>query len=359
MSGPQFATDVIPRQLKALAPDFSMLCAQFAAQAGVLEGCRASRVYLVGDGDSYHAALASELLYEQVARVRCQAMSALQFAEYVAPALHAEAATEVLVVVASASGKTPIVVRALEQARRFGVQTLAVCGTPDTPVTRAADSVILLRPPGLEPSPGIRTYQATLLGMLLGGLRLAERRPETATRVAELRADLARCASAIEATLLELDQRVPALAAELCSSASWVVLGTGPGRGSAAFAAAKLVEVSGVFGVAQDIEEWWHVERFAAPHDMPLLLVAPPGAVHSRAVEIAQAAARLGRRVVVVNDANERTFAAHARWSLPVMGRVDERLCALLYGLFGPVLAYELGRYLGRAPFQSSTPGSA
>ncbi|MFI7232931.1 hypothetical protein ACIBO5_57970 [Nonomuraea angiospora] len=69
----------------------------------------------------------------------------------------------------------------------------------------------------------------------------------------------------------------------VASAAVTMVLGSGPGYGSAMFAAAKLVEGTGVFAAAQDLEEWEHVEVLARPVPMPTLVIAASGRSRDRA----------------------------------------------------------------------------
>lgn len=62
-----------------------------------------------------------------------------------------------------------------------------------------ADHALFVDLPNLERSPGIRTYQASLLGMLLTALRLAETRTP-ACPADRLREELTGLAYAVEAT---------------------------------------------------------------------------------------------------------------------------------------------------------------
>jgi len=64
-----------------------------------------------------------------------------------------------------------------------------------------------------------------------------------------------------------------------------VMVGSGPSYGTALFSAAKMIEAAGIFVLGQDVEEWWHVERFAYPIAMPVFVIAPPGRSYWRAGE--------------------------------------------------------------------------
>ena len=96
--------------------------------------------------------------------------------------------------------------------------------------------------------------------------------------------------------------------------------GTGPAGGTAMYAAAKVVEAAGLPAYAQDLEEYWHIERFADPADAPLVVLAPPGLGHPRAAELAAAATGRGRRVIAVTGPDDTALTGTAWHTVPVTG---------------------------------------
>src|SRR5262249_59541960 len=62
-----------------------------------------------------------------------------------------------------------------QSAGQHGARTVAITGEPDRPVAQAAEEQVVVTLPDLERSPGIRTYQATLLALLILALRLGAR----------------------------------------------------------------------------------------------------------------------------------------------------------------------------------------
>ena len=311
------------------------------------------RVFLVGDGDSHHAGIAAELAFESLARVPCEPMSALQFLEYGCAGIALDGPPDgVLVVLVSASGETERVVCCAERARAAGARTLAVTGDANATLARVADAAVVLRLADKVPAPGIRTYQASLLALLLTAVRLGgssgARTPEEAdAHVTEL----AGLADHVDATEQRLREPCRDLAEAVAPAPVMSVVGGGPSRGTALYAAAKVVETAGLFAAGQDTEEWCHVERFAGPRDIPVVVVAPPGRAHWRAVSMAAQAAALGRQVVAVVDEHDEEVARHAGPVLRVRGSVREEFSPLLYHLFAAPLAGHLALRLGRTPF--------
>jgi glucosamine--fructose-6-phosphate aminotransferase (isomerizing) len=345
------------RQVQALAGDLEILPSAFGEQLSALlppaPARLLRRVYLVGCGDSHFASHAAELAFQTLAGVQCQSLSALQFSEYCAPGLGL-ALEPCWVVGISASGGTPAVVKAIEQARSRGVFSIAVTANAPSALSQVADVTLVVSVPSNERSPGIRSYQASLLGLFLLAIRLGELREQhSAGPALALRGELRALSELVAATAAAWKSPCQELARELQGDPRVIVLGTGPSHGTALFSAAKLVEAAGISALGQDVEEWWHVERFAYPLDMLLFVIAPSGRAHWRAAEIASAALQRGRRVVSVSPAGARSLAAHAWRALTVEREVREEFSPLVYHVFAGYLAAYTATELGRGLFQS------
>ena len=262
-----------------------------------------------------------------------------------------------MVIATSASGGTERVVQAIERAKENGTLTVALTGTPNSAVTQAAERSVVVELPQRERSPGIRTYQASLVGMLLGAIQLGELQDRYAREEAEgLRRELVNLADAVDATTNAIQAGCREVADMIAASPVVVMLGSGPSYGTALYGAAKLIEAAGVFTMGQDLEEWWHVERFAYPVDMPVFVIAPPGRSHWRAQSVAATARGLGRRVIVVAHRDDAQVARHAHIVLPVHGEVREEFSPVLYHLFASYIAAHVAERLDRCPFQSDRP---
>ncbi|MBM4256272.1 MAG: SIS domain-containing protein [Deltaproteobacteria bacterium] len=352
---------VMLRQVEGLAGDLRTLTHPFAQQIRTIltpsEWQSVRKVYLTGDGDSYHASCATEMAFETIAGVDCEPLSAQRFLDYGVAWMRPVTPQQTLVIATSASGGTQRVVQALERARSHGVLTIALTGVPKSAVTQAADRSIIVELPQKERSPGIRTYQASVLGMLLVAIQLGEMRnsypPEEANR---LRHELVALADTVETTSAAIKERCHEVANFVADAPAMVMVGSGPSYGTALFSAAKVIEAAGIFTLGEDLEEWWHVQRFAYPTDMPVFVVAPPGRSYWRAGDLAATARALGRRVIAVAHTNDTDVTRHAHSVLPVYGEVREEFSPLLYHLFADYVASYLATRLGRSLFQSDRP---
>ena len=348
-------------QVAGLADDLRQLTRPFEQQVRAVltpaEWRAVKKVYLTGDGDSYHASCAAEMAFEAIADVACEPLSAQRFLDYGAAWMRPAAPHQTLVIATSASGGTERVVQAIERAKEYGALTVALTGTPNSAVTQVAARSVVVELPQKERSPGIRTYQASLVGMLLGAIQLGEQQGGCAQEEADrLRRELVELADVVDATTNAIQAGCREVAAMIAASPVVVMLGSGPSYGTALYSAAKLVEAAGVFTMGQDLEEWWHVERFAYPVDMPVFVIAPPGRSHWRAQSVAATARGLGRRVIAVTHRDDTEVTRHAHMMLPVHAEVREEFSPLLYHLFASYVAAYVAERLGRCPFQSDRP---
>ena len=353
--------EVMFGQVAGLADDLRQLTRPFEQQVRAVltpsEWQAVKKVYLTGDGDSYHASCAAEMAFQVIADVACEPLSAQRFLDYGAAWMRPAAPPQTLVIATSASGGTERVVQAIERAKEYGALTVALTGTPNSAVTQVADRSVVVELPHKERSPGIRTYQASLMGMLLVAIQLAERQGRYAQEETDrLRQELIALADVVDATTNAIQAGCREVADMIAASPIVVMLGSGPSYGTALYSAAKLVEAAGVFTLGQDLEEWWHVERFAYPLDMPVFVIAPPGRSHWRAQSVAATARGLGRRVIAVTHKDDTEVTRHAHMVLPVHGEVREEFSPLLYPLFASYVAAHVAERLGRCPFQSDRP---
>ncbi|MGE0684199.1 MAG: SIS domain-containing protein [Candidatus Binatia bacterium] len=353
--------EVMIRQVEGLAGDLRALTDPFAQQIRTLltplEWRAVTKVYLTGDGDSYHASCAAEMAFEAIAEVTGTPMSAQRFLDYGAAWIRQAVSHQTLVIATSASGGAKRVVQAIERAKAHGALTVALTGMPNSAVTQAADRTVVVELPHKERSPGIRTYQASLMGMLLIAIQLgAMRNTSSQTEADGLYQELITLADVVDATTDAIKERCREVADLIADTPTLARLGSGPSYGTALFSAAKMVEAAGIFAIGQDLEEWWHVERFAYPIYMPVFVIAPPGRSHWRAGDLAATAHALGRRIIAVTHKDDTEVTRHAHVVLPVHGEVREEFSPLLYHLFASYVASYLAARLGRSLFQSDRP---
>jgi sugar/nucleoside kinase (ribokinase family)/fructoselysine-6-P-deglycase FrlB-like protein len=320
--------DGIPTLLERQLSD---LAGPVADAARALDGVE--EILLVGCGDSYFAGRAAELAFECGAGIRATAVHAMELARYRVRYLRGN----VGVIPVSYSGRVGRTVEAAIQARRFGHTTLALTGRADGPLADACDASLILQVPSLGFSPGTNTYAGMVLALLQLAAALAERRDRDA---GQLRHDLERLPGAARRTLADAAEPAHAIARRLAAARWLCFIGAGPSEASARFGAAKLFEGAQMLGTWSNLEEWAHEEYFVSGPGTPVVVVAPAGASHDRALEILSELEFIGADRILVSDAPgaELPFAP----GLPE--HVSPVLAALPLSLLGFFLADARGK---------------
>jgi glucosamine--fructose-6-phosphate aminotransferase (isomerizing) len=311
-------------------------------------------VYIIGNGDSYHASLGSEYAFECIAGITANAITSQKFLDYKISNLPENLRQSTLIIGISASGGTKRVVQSLTAAKELGFTTLALTGRPDSAVTKLADTSVVLELPAFPISPGIRSYVATLMGLYLIAVKIGQRNGNYSEKKTSLLIEELKNTSIIVEKTIELTEKVAKRAADnFVNHSSLMFLGSGPSFGTAIFSAAKVIEACGVFSMGQDLEEWSHVEFFAYPSDMPTFIVAPPGKSFWRALEIAEMVKNYGHKLVVITSDLENEIVQYADYVFPIAEGVREELSSIVYHIGADFFAAYLTIALGRHPFRS------
>ncbi len=311
------------------------------------------KIYLVGSGDSYHAALASELLFEHLTGIDCEAVNGLRFLEYSSKYIPSHS----IVIGISASGRSTRVVDSVIASKEKCL-TMAITGDPESSLAQNAHHLLNVSIPFMGRSPGIRTYIANLLGLILTGFHLGNGKVDTnIERPSEYEHRLSMLPGQISAAITYARPMAKKYAQNIKDAPAIIFLGSGPSFGTAMFSAAKVCEACGVLSFGQDLEEFAHVENLCYPDNLPVCVIAPRGTSHWRAVEISKLALALGKRVVVVAENGDDDFSGFTGEVIPVPDDVCEEYSPFLYEIFGTYLAAFLAEELGRKLFRSDLRG--
>ena len=312
------------------------------------------KVFIVGDGDSFHAGLSAEMAFESLAGISCEVTSAQKFLDYKAPFLPSALNADTLIICISASGSTKKVLQSIKIAREKGYKTLGLTGIPNSAITTAADFCATLEIAKFPPSPGIRSYIATLLGLILTSINIGLinkkiNSDEADTLIKEMQ-DLSDTA---KSTIAASDKAAFNFAQEIQQANAMIFVGSGPSYGTAVFSAAKMIESCGFYSMGQDLEEWSHVEFFAYPNDMPTVIIAPPGNSRWRAEEIAEMVKSYGHKTAVIAAEGDHSIMQYAHYMFPVTGYVREEYSPIIYHIGSDLLAFYLTIAQNKRLFQS------
>jgi glucosamine--fructose-6-phosphate aminotransferase (isomerizing) len=320
------------------------------------DACRRwTRVLLTGCGDSYYAGLATELAFASWTGLAVDVRPALQGGRYTIPAM----APPGVVFSVSHSGRVSRTIETVALARARGLDSVAVTGTPASPITREARWVLARPLPVSGRTPGVRSYTQAQLFLLLAALYIGECRGVVDPAQARAtKAAIRRAAEALQAGLAAADELACAVAARWRDAEQLLIVGGGPSYANALFAAAKLVEACGVNAVGQELEEWAHIQFFLRGPHLPLLLIAPPGRCHDRACELVAVMRQLGGAVAVVGAADDAVLRAQATEYFALAGDVEEALSPLLTSTPAELIACHLARLQNERFFRADGRGA-
>ena len=318
-------------------------------------------LYLMGCGDSHHVSMATQLAFRVLAGIETEALTAMHFARYTADnLLHPQ---RCLVAGASVSGEVSRTLEGMLLARKAGAQVLALTATPTSRIARAADVVVdTTQPPYQDPErmviPGVRSYVANQVGLLLLAIHFGEQRGHISFEEAEgYRQQIHKLADAIESTIKMDEMRVKDLANQWADENEYIFCGSGPGYAAALFSAAKMLEASGDAAIGQDLEEWAHLQYFAKKVSTPTFVISGGERDGSRAREVVTAALAIGRRVAVITPADKSNLFPEAAVYLPFVDGVPEMFQALLTMLPGSIFAAYRAELLAEPYFRDFSGG--
>jgi glucosamine--fructose-6-phosphate aminotransferase (isomerizing) len=268
------------------------------------------RLFTIGCGDSYFAALATEFAFESLSRVPTEAQNAMTFSRYAVVNMSdfSEKSDMSAVIGVSVSGGVTRTIEGMLRAKARGLRTFAVTSSDQTPIAKAADAVLTTKAPDVPNAagvqvPGARSYFASLVMLYAAALRLAEGRGHD---VGEARAQLYATADAARRTIEMCDAAARALAEQTLDAREFVFCGSGPNYATAQYCAAKILEATGDPAIGQDVEEWAHLQYFAKAADTPTFLISAGEGDASRAAEVKTAMQTIGRRVIEVAPSDLR-----------------------------------------------------
>lgn len=312
------------------------------------------RVYALGNGDSHHAALAASQAFSEWTDVEYLPMPAYTFMAKELPRMKPERAAETLVVCISASGSSKLAVDILTAVREKGLgRTLSMTGRPGCALDACAEYTLSVAIQEKGRSPGIRTYAASLCGILQLACRLGGHE----NLLSDLADALKKDASALPAVLKASEE-----AALRAAGWDWPhlsVLGCDGLLGCAQFTAAKFAEGCGLYAAGQELEEWCHVESMTYPLNAPVMIFHSCDADRAQCIKVSDTAHRAGRKVIIVSAASDGSDIRAAADEAVFLGLCCQNaLSPLFHYIPGLYLARVLAEKFGRAMFLSDQPFS-
>ena len=296
-----------------------------------------AHIYLTGCGDSWYCGMATSLAFNRWTGISTQAPQALEFSRYLVQG----APSNSLLIAVSNSGRVSRTLEAVEQAWKAGIRTLALTGNMQAGISQVADESVDLAYSERRFAPGTSSYIASLVTQYLLALFLAGRTGRISDgEIARRITAIEELSNAMAVTMESNWETLKALGKTASQTQRFVFVGAGPNTGSAYFSMAKLIETSGVQAVAQEMEEWAHIQYFNSSQDTYTFLFALPGASLDRAREILPAIRHTGSKLIVLCAPEEPIAQEPADQVVTIFGSEDELLSPLVSCVPAELLAY-------------------
>jgi len=242
-----------------------------------------------------------------------------------------------LVVGISQSGESPDIVALLEEGRRQGALTLALCNQTDSPLARAAAHVIDLHAGPEESVAASKSYTAELLALAM--LSAAIEGDRTAA------APLDAIPDAVDRTLASASAGLTdAVLAPFVLADRLVVLGRGFNFATAFELALKIKETTGATAEPYATPDLFHGPLAMIDAGFPALVIAHRGPAFEDTRRALQAIATRGAEILTISDdpslrtdfaagGHVLTAAGVPEWLSPITAIVPGQLAALRLAL--------------------------
>jgi glucosamine--fructose-6-phosphate aminotransferase (isomerizing) len=256
------------------------------------------KITIIGCGTSWHAGLVAKYWLERIARIPVEVDIASEF-RYRAPAMPPDGAA----VFISQSGETADTLAALRYCREQRQKIVAVVNQPESSIAREADIVL---PTHAGPEIGVASTKAftTQLAVLAASTLILARARGTidAAQEAAFANQLAEIPARVS-ELLNQDERIQEIAAEIAQARDVLYLGRGSAYPLALEGALKLKEISYIHAEGYAAGEMKHGPIALIDDKVPVIVLAPPDDLFEKTLSNVEEVMARGGRVVMISDA--------------------------------------------------------
>jgi fructoselysine-6-P-deglycase FrlB-like protein len=283
---PYFMRDMILRQASAVEQTLRAVRDTASALPDLAPD---APLYLIGQGTSFHAALAAEpaadLWLGPRRRVRAiPSFDAVLYEDQLDPGG--------LALVFTASGETAVTLRAQETLARRGIPQLLITHSPASPSAERASQVIATR----ESEEASWTHTVSYVAAITAAWGIFE---HWSPRRREIAPELDRTVAAARGGV-DREKELRTVAEAILDRTQLLLLGSGAGYATVREAALKLREAAGRFTAAVGVEEALHGPLPAVDDSTAVIALALGSVERDRAETALRAASIAGARVVLI-----------------------------------------------------------
>ncbi|XP_037049272.1 glutamine--fructose-6-phosphate aminotransferase [isomerizing] 2-like isoform X2 [Bradysia coprophila] len=278
---------------------------------------RCRRLMLIGCGTSYHSAVATRQLLEELTELPVMVELASDFLDRGTPIFRDDVCFFI-----SQSGETADSLMALRYCKQRGALIVGITNTVGSSICRESHCGVHLN---AGPEIGVastKAYTSQFISLVMFGLVMSEDRLSLQPRRLEIIEGLRNLHDQIE-KVLQLDEKVSELAKDLYKHKSLLIMGRGYNFATCLEGALKVKELTYMHSEGIMAGELKHGPLALVDESMPVLMIVVRDPVYVKCINaLKQVQARQGRPILICEE-NDTETLSHSEMSLEVPKTVD------------------------------------
>lgn len=278
---------------------------------------RCRRLMLIGCGTSYHSAVATRQLLEELTELPVMVELASDFLDRNTPIFRDDVCFFI-----SQSGETADTLMALRYCKQRGALIVGITNTVGSSICRESHCGVHIN---AGPEIGVastKAYTSQFISLVMFALVMSEDRLSLQQRRLEIIQGLSKLADQIK-EVLKLDSKVQKLAKDLYQHKSLLLMGRGYNFATCLEGALKVKELTYMHSEGIMAGELKHGPLALVDDSMPVLMIVMRDPVYVKCMNaLQQVTSRKGRPIIICEEGDEETKAFSSR-SLEISRTVD------------------------------------
>ncbi|KAG5263303.1 hypothetical protein AALO_G00263400 [Alosa alosa] len=264
---------------------------------------RCRRLIMIGCGTSFHAAVATRQILEELTELPVMVELASDFLDRYTPVFRDDVCFFI-----SQSGETADTLMALRYCKDRGALTVGITNTVGSSISRETDCGVHIN---AGPEIGVastKAYTSQFVAIIMFGLMMSEDRISMQKRREEIIIGLKDLPDMIK-KVLELDGKIKGIAQELYQQKSLLVMGRGFNYATCLEGALKIKEITYMHSEGILAGELKHGPLALIDKDMPVIMVIMRDACYTKCQNaLQQVTARQGRPILICSEDDPETI---------------------------------------------------
>ncbi|KAL3876060.1 hypothetical protein ACJMK2_033945 [Sinanodonta woodiana] len=278
---------------------------------------RCRRLLFIACGTSYHSAVATRQLLEELTELPVMVELASDFLDRSTPVFRDDVCFFI-----SQSGETADTLVALKYCKQRGALIVGITNTVGSTICRESHCGVHIN---AGPEIGVastKAYTSQFVSLVMFGLMMCEDRISMQERRREIIQGLKKMPEMIKA-VLNLDGEIAKLASELYEQKSLLIMGRGYNYATCLEGALKIKELTYMHSEGIMAGELKHGPLALVDKSMPMLMIVCRDKVYSKCMNaLQQVKSRCGEPIILCNNGDEET-KAFAKHSIEVPQTID------------------------------------